>query len=515
LMTLVGLTWFIVDLQFAPSRVAYTIGNLLGIVTYAVLAHLILAFPSGRLERNDDRVLAISVYAWMVIGNLLTETFFAPPPGPSLSPHILLVAHTDAAQNQVANSVQFSVNMLLGALTLSLLLVHWRAASHLGRRALWPALWSSLPLLTVVLALNLVNLFSSPAWLRMSLPVVTPLGLMTLPLAFLAGLVRTRLSRLSVGPLIVDLREYRGRDTLQAALARALDDPSLTIAYRMPGSSRWINAEGDAVNLPGPRDARSFTLLERSGTTVAALVHDRALDDDPSLIASVSAAASLALDNERLEAEVRARLAEVRASRVRILEAGDLAQRRLQRDIHDGAQQRLVALAIRLARLRDGREGEMSPSALQAVENVCDQLRMAIQDLRELSSGVHPALLVEAGLGPALQSLADSAAVPVRLELHLERRLPAPVETAAYFVVAESLANIGKHADAQSATVCAHVSAGRLVVSVEDDGCGGAEPGSGSGLPGLSDRVAALDGALAVVSPPGGGTRVVAELPCG
>jgi signal transduction histidine kinase len=244
-------------------------------------------------------------------------------------------------------------------------------------------------------------------------------------------------------------------------------------------------------------------------------VHDRALDDDPLLIASVSAAASLALDNERLEAEVRAQLAEVRASRARIVEAGDLERLRLQRDIHDGSQQRLAALALRLGRLRDGRAGEMSAAALEEVEEASEQLRIAMEHLRELASGVHPALLVEAGLVPALRSLADVADVPVRIEVDLQERLPAPVEAAAYFIVSESLANVSKHADAHAATVRVHCAAGRVIVTVEDDGRGGADLGRGSGLAGLSDRVAALDGSLTVVSPPGGGTRVVAELPIG
>ena len=515
LMSFVGVTWFIVDLQFTPSTIAFTVGNLLGIIYNGFLAYLVLAFPSGRLQRAADRVIVAAVFVWMLLGNLLTETFFAPPPGPSITPHILLVAHADAIQNRVANGVQFSVNMLVGSLVLVLLLGHWRSASHLGRRALAPAIWASFPILAVVFGLNLVNLVSSPDWLKASLPVLTPLGLLTLPLAFLIGLVRTRLSRLSVGPLVVELQEAPGQGTLRDALARALDDPSLAIAYRVPGDAGWVDADGATVALPEEQGVRSFTLLERGGRTVAALVHDRVLDDDPALIASVSAAASLALENERLEAEVRAQLAEVRASRARIVEAGDLERLRVQRNIHDGAQQRLVALALRLGRLRDLRSGELSATTLQSIEEACDQLRIAIEDLRELSSGMHPSLLIEAGLGPALQSLADGVDVPVHVDAVLDRRLPAPVETAAYFVVSESLANVAKHAGARSATVRAHCQGDHLLVSVEDDGCGGADLARGSGLSGLSDRVAALNGVLRVVSPLGKGTRIAVELPCG
>jgi signal transduction histidine kinase len=515
LMTLVGLTWFLIDLEYLPSPVAYTIGNLLGIIPYGFLAQLVLAFPSGRLEHRVDRVLVTAVYAWMLLGNLLTETLFAPEPGPSISPHILLVLHRSAAQNHIANDLQFSVNILLGVLALALLVWHWHLASHLGRRALAPAIWAGLPLLSVVLLLDTVNLFTSPAWFSQgAVPLATPLGLLTLPVAFLLGLVRTRLSRLSVGHLVVELRDTSDRLTLRDALARALDDPTLGIAYKVPGDTGWVDAEGAALALPAEAASRSFTILERAGSEIAALIHDRALEDDPLLVSSVAAAASLALENERLEAQVRAQLAEVRTSRARIVEVADRERLAVQRDIHDGVQQRLVALTLRLGRIRDGHTGALPPEAVTEVTAASDLLQRAIQELRELSAGMHPSLLVEAGLGPALRSLAETAELPVRVNMSLQERLPSTVEIAAYFVVSEGLANVAKHARAGSAAVTVRRRAGRLIVTVEDDGCGGAKPGGGSGLLGLKDRVAALDGTLSVVSPRGRGTRIVADLPC-
>jgi signal transduction histidine kinase len=514
LLMLVGITWFLVDLQFLPSDVAYTVGNLLGILTYGFLAHLFLAFPSGRLERRVDRVVVIAVYAWMLIGNLLTETLFAAPLWSNASPHILLVLHTSASQNQVANEVQLSVNILLGALVLTVLFLHWKSASRLGRRALAPAIWSSLPLLAIVLALNLVGLVASPAWLVNALPVLTPIALMTAPIAFLAGVIRSNLARLAIGPLVVELRDTSSRQRLRDALARAVGDPTLAIAYRVPSEPQWVGGDGKPVELPLAYGSRSVTLLERDGNTVAALVHDRALDDDPLFIASVTAAASLSIDNERLEAEVRAQLEEVRASRARIVEAGDHERRRLQRDIHDGTQQRLAALALRLGRIRDGLNGQADAEIASGIAEACEQLRLAIGELREISSGIHPALLTESGLGPALQSLADSAALPVRLKGIPNRRLPEPIEAAAYYVVSESLANIAKHASAQSVTVSASSREDRLIISVVDDGSGGADMAMGSGLAGLRDRVAALGGSLTVHSEPGSGTRVIADLPC-
>jgi signal transduction histidine kinase len=301
---------------------------------------------------------------------------------------------------------------------------------------------------------------------------------------------------------------------LRDALARAVGDRTLDIAYRVPSEPQWVGADGKPVELPPADGSRSVTLLERDGKTIAALVHDRALDDDPLFIASVTAAASLSIDNERLEAEVRAQLEEVLASRARIVEAGDHERRRIQRDIHDGTQQRLAALAMRLGRIRDGLNGQAGTAITTDIGEACEQLQLAIGELREVSSGIHPALLTESGLGPALQSLADSAAVPVQLEGIPDRRLPEPIEAAVYYVVSESLANVAKHASARSVTVRVRAQGGRLVVSVTDDGSGGADMAKGSGLAGLRDRVAALGGSLAVLSEPASGTRVVADLPC-
>ena len=376
-------------------------------------------------------------------------------------------------------------------------------------------MWSSAPIFAVVLALNAVGLVTSPAWLNAALPALTPLALMTLPVAFIVGMARSRLSRLAVGHLVVELREAPTPHHLRDIVARTLGDPTLSIAYRVPGNPPWVDADGNAVNLPVATDTtRSYTILEREGETVAALLHDRAVEDDPALITSVAAAASLALENERLQAEVKAQLTEVRASRARIIDAGDVERRRLQRDIHDGAQQRLVALGLRLGRLRDRMATESDESPISELSEAVEQLRQAITELRELSSGIHPAILVEAGLGPALRSLADTAAVPVHVTSVPDRRLPDAVESAAYFVVSESLTNVAKHAAAHVVKVRAECQGDRLVVCVEDDGEGGADSGRGSGLAGLSDRVAALEGRLSVHSPPGQGTLIIAEIPC-
>jgi signal transduction histidine kinase len=215
-----------------------------------------------------------------------------------------------------------------------------------------------------------------------------------------------------------------------------------------------------------------------------------------------------------LDAELRASLEELRASRARIVEAGDAERRRLERDLHDGAQSRLVALKLLLssARLRARRGADDVDAMLgEAIE----ELDTSLSELRELARGIHPAVLTDHGLEPALQALASRAPVPVRVQADPEERLPGNVESAAYFVVSEALANVAKYAQASEAAVAVRRADGRVIVDVSDDGIGGADLTRGSGLRGLADRVAALDGTLALESPAGGGTHLHAEIPCG
>jgi signal transduction histidine kinase len=267
------------------------------------------------------------------------------------------------------------------------------------------------------------------------------------------------------------------------------------------------------VELPRDDSAWTTTIVERDGRRVAALVHDASLREDPELVDAVCAAAGLALENERLQAELRAHLDELRASRVRIVEAADAERRRLERDLHDGTQQRLVSVSMALG-LAESKLGSDPKSARKILDETRKTLGTTLQELRELSQGIHPGILTERGLGPALQELAYGSPVPIELSVPIEERLPEPVEAAAYYVVAEALTNVAKYASASSVSVRVGSRNGRAVVEVSDDGVGGADPARGSGLRGLADRVEALGGMLAVESPAGEGTRLRAEIPC-
>jgi signal transduction histidine kinase len=329
------------------------------------------------------------------------------------------------------------------------------------------------------------------------------------PIAFLIGLLR---SRLAVGPAIVSLGAGAARGDVVGALRTALRDPSLEVAYWVEEYDRYADVDGRAIELP-TAPGRATTLIDREdGTHVAALVHDPSLRDEPELLDAVTAAAAFALENARLHAELRARLDELRGSRARIIEAAQTERQRLERDLHDGAQQRLVALSLELGLLEQRFEAE--PDAKAALDQTRREVTESLRELRELAQGIHPAVVTGHGLAVALKTLAARAQVPVRLTVDLDARLPERQEVAAYFVVSESLTNIAKYACASSAAVDVRRVDGRLVVEVVDDGVGGADTRRGSGLRGLADRVEALGGRLRVWSPAGGGTRVEAEIPC-
>jgi signal transduction histidine kinase len=297
---------------------------------------------------------------------------------------------------------------------------------------------------------------------------------------------------------------------VREALAERLGDRTLAIAYWLPERQLFVDEWGHPVTLPEPGASKAWTAVEHHGNRVAAIIHDAELQARPEFVEAAAAGAVLALDNERLKADLKARLEDLRASRRRIVEASVEARRQAERDLHDGAQQRLVSLSVDLQLLR-GRVAD--EPALEMLDSAIATLGEAQTELRELARGIHPPMLADRGLAPALDSLAQRSAVPVELDLRLSGRLPKQVETAGYFVAAEALTNVVKYACATYVRLTVSDAGGVLWLEVGDDGVGGADPANGSGLRGLSDRVAALDGELVVDSPVGNGTRVKAWIP--
>jgi signal transduction histidine kinase len=274
----------------------------------------------------------------------------------------------------------------------------------------------------------------------------------------------------------------------------------------------WADRDGRPVALADLGADRSTTLIDSEEGHVAALLHDPSLDDEPELLEGVAAAAAISLENARLHVELRARLEELKGSRARLVDAADTERRRLERDLHDGAQQRMVAVALQL-RLVQGRIRHDPAVAEQLVTTASDELARSLSELRELARGLHPAAL-EHGLAAALDSLATRSAVPTTVAFEPSGRLPERVEFAAYFVASEALTNIAKYSGATAATMRVWADGPLATIQIADDGVGGADEARGSGLRGLADRVEALDGSLRVSSPPGAGTTITAEIPC-
>jgi signal transduction histidine kinase len=502
--------WGNADVPVLPL-LGVSIGQYAGI---PILAQILLSYPTGRLHTTFDRLVTGLIYANAIAVNLVILLVFNPraggcacawEPGPFPSRAVYLTA----------TSVVQRLGAALAVLFLTAVWLRFRRATPAERRDLAP-LWVAI---CVIALTYLLGAFGSPdplhdsfSYLIYELQQVLQLSV---PVIFVWGLLSARLARSAVGDLVEELDRPLPPEQLRASLTRALRDPSLELLYARAGQDGWMTAAGRHGSLPGPgpgtgAQPRAFTLVERDGRPLAALVHDPALD--PGLVRGAAAAAGMAIDNARLHAEVRAQLEEVRASRQRIVEAGDRERRRVERNLHDGAQQRLAALALSLAMLRDrdGADAAQATSLAQALA----ELKQAIEELRELARGIHPAILTEEGLPAAVESLADRSPDPVRVMADFEARLPEPVEAVAYFVVAESLANVAKYAHASGARVELSRCNGSLRVAIVDDGVGGADPSRGSGLRGLEDRVCAVGGTFRVDSPSGEGTLVQAEIPC-
>ncbi len=520
LMLATGFVTFANFLVWARSDVLFTIGAATQLLPPVLLLHLFLAFPSGRLATRASRAVVAAGYGFaaLTVPELLL--------GLEAPRNVLAV--WDAP---VVATVLLDVQLLgisgLALVGLALLVRRRRQHGPSVRPAVDLLVRASSLGLVTIAALLLMGLLG---WTTATdaIRIVTFLIVGSAPIVFLAGVLHARLGRASVEGLLDELGRRPRPVEVQDAVARALRDPSATLAYWVPEYDSWADIEGRQVDL-APTPGRTATPVEHAGTTVAVVRHDAALDDEPELLAAVASVVGMTVENARLHVELRARVEEVRGSRVRILQAEEDERRRLERDLHDGAQQRLVALSLELGRLR--RDVAAAPGAADAVatsadlvvrlDEARDTVQESLDELRALAHGIYPATLADHGLAVALESLATRSTVPVRIEGSPAQRLPPPVELAAHYVVSECLANVMKHADASSVTVRLEATPNTgsatkpktLVVEVIDDGRGGITDG-GSGLRGLADRVEAIGGSLHVASPAGVGTTVRAELPC-
>jgi len=516
LMVAVGLASALPGLRLIGTPLTTTLDLLLVTLPAAVLAHLIAVFPDGRATSRLQQGFIVVNYSTTVPLAFVQLLLVDPSQlGCAECPDDLLAT----GRHPYGEAVVVLANLwqvVLAGLLLWIVVTRWRRAAPPRRRSLAPVAQVAVVLLVLYIVRQILRemMSSPPLWIDAGLDLAVLTTLMLWPLGFLAGLARTHLDRSAVGDLAIELDQAWSPDRLEQALARVLHDPTLQLAYWLSDQQVFVDAAGRPVELPPEGGARGVTVLRQDTDTVAALLHDPALDDDPELVQAVAATARLAIENQRLQAEVRAQLEEARASRARIVAFGDAERRRVERNLHDGAQQRLVNLSLTLGIARSQAAATSDGELAAALDEAADELRLALAELRELARGIHPVILSEAGLGPALTALAERSPIPATVATAPPDRLPARVEETAYYVASEALANAAKHARATAVTISARRCERGLVVEIGDDGAGGADP-NGSGLRGLADRVAAVDGRLEVRSPAGEGTWITVELPCG
>ncbi|MDQ0775182.1 signal transduction histidine kinase [Streptomyces aurantiacus] len=533
LMWAEGLTWFIGNLQGTGVPLLFAAGAWWEALNMAVLAHLVLAYPDGRLATRPARWLVRASYWLVAVGGLLRASAYDPSTDADSSylacadcgPNALLVRPFSGAF-PVIDSVYRWLGALLTVACVVILVRRWHTSYPARRRVLLPAWIAVLIALAFVaweVAYPLHHAMSGSA--ETVLTLLSDLSQTAVPVAFLVGLARMRLRHAAVGNVVIEVGSSPSPHRLQDALVRALGDPTLQLGLRAGRPGAYVDPDGRPLTLPQPGSGRDITPVDAAAAgpadaggrgprdPAAVLVHDSALQEDRRLLTAMSASVRLCLDNARLLSEAATTAEEARAANSRMLRAADRERQRLERDLHDGAQTRLVLALMTLRRLDAGLARNPDKALRRTVADADRTLRQALDDLRGIAHGIHPAVLTREGLGPAITALAEQASVPVVVAVE-PGRYPPPIETTAYFTVCEALSNTMKHARARAVRVTVRRDGGRLVVETADDGVGGADTDRGTGLRGLADRLAAVGGTLRVESPGGRGTRLRAELPC-
>jgi signal transduction histidine kinase len=478
LLALTGFAWFLGTLAGSRIGVVATVGAALLFVHRGPLCHAIIGYPRGRALDRLGLVVVAAAYVYAAAAPL--------------------------ARNDVVTTV---VVFLVLAATIR----GYALAAGPGRRARVTAIAAAAAVAVPLAGGSVARLIGAGPGVEQAVPWGYDSVLVLIAVGFLADIARGRWTQAVVTRLVVDLGGATGTGTPQTRLAHALGDRALAIAYWLPETSGYVDESGNPVVLPGAGSGKAVTVIEQQGERIAALIHDAAVLDDPGLMDAVASAARIALANVQLRAKVRRQVAELDASRRRILEARDDQRRNLQRELRAGAGERLKEVGELVDLGLQGARAALDGEVAARLEDARRELDAAQAELQELAAGIHPAMLTERGFGPALSCLAERAPVPVRLAVP-PQRLPAVIETAVYFICSEALTNVGKYAHASRADVAVKADGDLVTVLVADDGVGGADP-AGSGLKGIADRVEALGGRFRMESPAGGGTRLLAEIP--
>ncbi len=480
----------------------------------AAAGAVLLRYPGKRL-RPVERIYIVVVGVWLT-AIYLTSAF---TPGMADVGHLGREPYRPsplfpAEAASVITTADWVGSLVLAVLFVVLLAFKARRARGLDRGELVPVYVGAVATGVSMLLYRVGKMLADSDDQLTELRLLHALSLLAVPIAFAGAALRRRLERGAVADVVVGLSGAATAEEVRDRLRTALRDPSLEVLYWVPEESSYVSTAGRLVTDPPESDTADRLVVPvraSDGGRLALVLADPSLRRHGRPLTAAVSAAGLALENARLQAGIRAQLEQVRASRARIVEAGLAERRRLERDLHDGAQQRLLALTMQLGAVRTAVADETTRSL---VDTARSDLREAVAELRDLARGLHPAVLSQAGLSAALESVAERLPVPVSLDVPSGRFEPT-VESAAYFLACEAMTNAAKHADASSVRVCVRPLPDRLLVEVLDDGVGGAAASPGGGLAGLQDRVAALGGTLTVDSPPGQGTRITASIPCG
>lgn len=515
-IVLIGILWLIPGVRRSSDPALFTVG---AVLTYAFVPLAIqtgLGYPTGRLKGWLERWCVGAVWFLGTIGVACEWLYFDPRAAPS--------THTSTARNlllirndlELAETLQLTVGIAAAVLSIMMLIViaaRWRSGTQRYRAEFAPIAAAGLFVFVLFASAMLMAATGGAfpgeehSW---TFDLRNPTFAL-LPCVVAVVVARYHFAQVAIKSAMIEIGTAPIVDGFVEALSKALRDPNLVLWAYSEKEQRYIDERGMPRELTDVPAGRGVTTLERGGLPVGAVIHDETLSAQPELLAAVHSATTLALEHDRMRTELEAQLIEVQHSRERIVVAGDVQRRRIERDIHDGAQQHLLAAAIQLSRAK---RATSDANVRALIEQGESKLQNTLTSLRDLARGVYPSVLTNSGLRAALNSLAErTMLLPVEIIDNLHARPPARIELAAYFVAAEAIANAQKYSDASHVEIHIRDDDATLRLEVHDAGCGGAEFTPDGGLSGLLDRVSALGGTLSVDSPPGAGTTLVAILP--
>ncbi len=525
LLLVVGGLCFLASMSTSSSPFLHSVGRVCGWLAETGLVYAVLAFPSGRLRARGDRMLVAAsvaiVAALFLPSALVVERYPAPSPWSSCihaCPHnaFMIVGSQPAFIGGFLDPFREVLTAIVFVVVAARLAGRIRDADSLLRRTLAPVLVVAIARLLACVAMFVARRVDPASPVTEAAAWTVAFMLPALAAAFVIGLLRWHLFVVAgVRTVNARLREMPGPEPVRELLASAFDDSGLQIASWSGRRHRWLDVTGQPLDAPGPESGRCLTEVRDGHRRAVAIVHDEALAEDSAFVDAAATAAYVAFASDRVAARTSGLVRELRVSRARILAAADGERRRIERDLHDGAQQRLVALCIHLELAAEKAQGE-HPAEAAELRELISEVEQALEEIRSLTRGIYPSLLLEQGLVAAVQSAARRSPVPATVEVAGLGEYPDEITTAVYFCCVEALQNVAKHApEAGSVHIVLREAGSELCFSISDDGPGQIDASArvGAGLLNMRDRVTTVDGQLTIRSSPGQGTRVSGRIP--